>query len=223
MLHAQTIPAGEKTDRVTLTDRYTVKSVSLGSQRNETTDFSSAKLPFYSSARPFQMPGFAIKTNLLYGATLTPNLGIEFGIGHKSTIDLSAGYNFYEPDNGKQWQHWLVQPEYRWWFCERFNGMFVGGHLLGGQFNFSGINFPFNVLSDLKNSRYEGEFYGLGGVFGYQWILSKRWSFEAAIGVGYVRVEYDKYGCNTCGPSLESGSKNYFGPTKASVSLLFFL
>ena len=216
-------PTGERAGRVTLTDRYSVKSVSLGSRQRGAVVYPSAELAFYSPASAFRMSGVAIKTNFLYGATLTPNLGVEFAAGSKSTVDLSAGYNFYDPGSGKQWQHWLVQPEYRWWFCERFNGTFVGTHLLGGQFNFAGIDFPFNVFSDLKTNRYEGEFYGIGAVFGYQLILGKRWSLDMAIGAGYVRVEYDKFGCSTCGPALESGSKNYFGPTKASVSLLFFL
>ena len=36
----------------------------------------------------------AIKTNILYGAlTYTPNLSLEVGIGKRSTLDLSGGYN----------------------------------------------------------------------------------------------------------------------------------
>ncbi|WP_374046825.1 DUF3575 domain-containing protein [uncultured Alistipes sp.] len=177
----------------------------------------------YTPLNTVQSSKIALKTNFLYAATLTPNLGLEFSLGKKSTMDISAGYNFYESSKDKRWQHWLVQPEYRWWFCERFNGAFIGAHLLGGQYSFAKIDFPLNVFSDLKNNRYEGEFLGGGIVFGYEWILGKRWNLEAAIGVGYVRVWYDKYGCANCGPKLDSGAKNYFGPTKASVSLIFFL
>ena len=39
------------------------------------------------------LPKFAIKTNALYWATSTPNLGIEVGLAKKLTIDISGNYN----------------------------------------------------------------------------------------------------------------------------------
>lgn len=165
----------------------------------------------------------ALKANLLYGATLTPNLALEIGLGKKSTLEIGGGYNFYDPSSGRHWKHWLVQPEYRYWFCERFNGSFVGVHALGGEYNFAKLDLPFSVFKDLKNHRYEGYYYGGGFVFGHQWILSKRWNFEMSLGMGYVRTHYDKYECATCGRSVENGVKNYWGPTKATVLFLLFL
>lgn len=165
----------------------------------------------------------ALKTNLLYLATLTPNLALEIGLGKKMTLEIGGGYNFYDPDNQKHWKHWLIRPELRYWFCERFNGSFLGVHALGGEYNFSKINLPLSVFDDLDENRYEGHFYGGGLVFGHQWILSKRWNFELSLGVGYVRVHYDKYPCTSCGSSIDNGVKNYFGPTKATISFLFFL
>lgn len=35
----------------------------------------------------------AIKSNLLYDATTTLNLGVEMGLSAKSTLDISANYN----------------------------------------------------------------------------------------------------------------------------------
>ncbi|MEG1935625.1 MAG: DUF3575 domain-containing protein, partial [Rikenellaceae bacterium] len=41
----------------------------------------------------------AIKTNLLYGAAAyTPNLGLEIGLGRKTTLDISGGYNPWNRD-----------------------------------------------------------------------------------------------------------------------------
>lgn len=163
----------------------------------------------------------ALKANLLYAATLTPNLALEIGLGKKTTLELGGGYNFY--DNDKHWKHWLVQPEFRYWFCERFNGSFLGVHALGGEYNFAKLNLPLSVFDDLENYRYEGHFYGGGIVFGYQWILGKRWNIELSLGAGYVRVYYDKYTCPSCGGAVDDGVENYWGPTKASVSFLLFL
>jgi len=172
---------------------------------------------------PNKPSSVALKTNLLYAATLTPNLALEIGLGKKTTLEIGGGCNFYDPDNGKNWKHWLVQPEFRWWFCERFNGSFLGVHALGGEYNFAKIDLPLSVFSDLKDYRYDGYFYGAGVVFGHQWILGKRWSLEASVGVGYVRVHYDKYNCASCGGAIKSGVKNYWGPTKAALSFIFFL
>lgn len=165
----------------------------------------------------------ALKVNFLYAATLTPNLALEIGLGKKTSFELTGGYNFYDPSSKKHWKHWLVQPEFRYWFCERFNGSFLGVHALGGEYNFARIKLPLSVFDDLEDYRYEGYYYGGGLVFGYQWILGKRWNLEMSVGAGYVRVHYDKYNCPTCGNSIKDGAKNYFGPTKAAISLLLFL
>lgn len=36
---------------------------------------------------------FAVKTNVLYWATTTPNLGFEVGLGEKTSLELIGGYN----------------------------------------------------------------------------------------------------------------------------------
>lgn len=43
----------------------------------------------------------AAKTNLLYWATSTPNLGFEFGLGKHTTLELAGGYNPWTFDKGK--------------------------------------------------------------------------------------------------------------------------
>jgi len=51
---------------------------------------------------------FALKNNLLYDATTTPNLGFEVGLSKKVTLDVSAGYNPFKFNDGKKLKHWLV-------------------------------------------------------------------------------------------------------------------
>lgn len=165
----------------------------------------------------------AIKNNLLYDATLTPNLGLEFGLSPKSTLDINAGYNPFTFSKGKRLKHWAVQPEYRLWNCEKFNGSFWGFHLHGGQFSVAGLKLPFGMFPTLEDHRYEGFFVGGGVSFGYQWMLSKRWNLEASLGAGYAYIDYDKYRCNDCGPKLKSGHYNYFGPTKATISIIYII
>ena len=175
----------------------------------------------------------AVKTNLLYDATTTPNLGMEIGVGRKNTLQLVYGLNpwtFNSDSHGnRKAKHWLLMPEYRWWTCSKFNGHFLGVHLMGGQYNASNLDFPLpgaffsgdNLVKGVKDSRYQGWYAGAGFTYGYQWILSKHWNIEAEIGVGYNHVWYDKYPCYECGTKLADGSTNYVGLTKLGLSFLY--
>lgn len=174
----------------------------------------------------------SVKTNLLYDATTTPNLGLEVGVGAKSTVNLVYGLNAWTFDSSKgerKAKHWVVMPEYRWWTCSKFNGHFFGVHAMGGQFNAANISLPIpgfffsgdNLASGVKDSRYQGYFAGAGFTYGYQWILSRHWNLEAEIGVGYNHVWYDKYRCGDCGGKLNSGHSNYAGITKLGLSIMY--
>ncbi|MDL2255140.1 DUF3575 domain-containing protein [Parabacteroides sp. OttesenSCG-928-G06] len=164
----------------------------------------------------------AIKNNLLYDLTLTPNVGVEVELSKKTTLNLSGGYNLFEFSEGKRFKHLLIQPEYRYWLCEAFNGTFLGLHLHAGEFSIANLKLPFDFLSQLKGHLYEGYFYGGGVSIGHQLILNKRWSMEASLGIGYARISYDKYPCATCGTKIKSADCNYFGPTKMALSLIYF-
>lgn len=76
-----------------------------------------------------------LKSNLLYDATATMNLGLEFGLARKWTLDVPVNYNPWKPDNGRRLRHWGIQPEIRYWFCERFNRTFIGLHGHYADFN----------------------------------------------------------------------------------------
>lgn len=168
----------------------------------------------------------AIKTNLISDATLSPNLGIEFALAPKWTMDISGEGNFWKLSHGKRWKHWLLQPEARYWFCDRFQGGFLGLHALGGQYNFGGIkgmpDFLGTKFSELENYRFQGWYAGAGVAFGWAWAIAKHWNIEAEIGLGWVYTRYDKYECAVCGDKLdENHPHNYVGPTKAAVNVVY--
>ncbi len=168
----------------------------------------------------------AVKTNLLYDATATINAGIEFGLAPKWTLDISGNYNGWNMSHDRKWKHWLVQPEARYWFCDRFAGHFLGFHALGGQYNVgnlnNGIKFLGTDFSQLSDHRYQGWFVGGGIAYGYDWVLSKHWNLEAEIGFGYAYTKYDKFNCAGCGKKTDTGkSHHYVGPTKAAINLVY--
>lgn len=170
----------------------------------------------------------ALKTNLLYDATATVNLGLEVGLAPKWTFDLSGNLNAWAPFGDMRWKHWLVQPEARYWFCERFNGHFIGFHALGGQYNVGNIPnniswFPFNTdLRKLSNNRYQGWGVGGGVAWGYDVILGRHWNLEFELGLGVIYTRYDKFECKDCGAKIASDVPYiYYGPTKAAVNLVY--
>jgi hypothetical protein len=168
----------------------------------------------------------AVKTNALYWATATPNLGLEVALAPRWTVDLSGGYNPWTFSDNMKWKHWLVQPEVRYWLCEKMGGHFFGFHLHGGQYNVGNIDADFKLagtdFSRLKDHRFEGWFAGAGVSYGHAWMLGRHWSLEAEIGLGYAYTRYDSYQCPECGSRLEEGKNhNYFGPTKAAVNLVY--
>lgn len=163
-----------------------------------------------------------LKTNLIADVTTTINLGAEFGIKDKYTLDLYVNYNPWNLGDDKKFRQLLIQPEFRYWFCEKFNGHFIGVHAHGGLFNVGGVNMPFGLWDGLKTTRYEGELIGAGVSYGYQWVLGKHWNLEANIGAGYAYINYDKYQCKNCGKLLEKDRPyHYFGLTKAALSLIY--
>lgn len=166
----------------------------------------------------------AVKTNLLYDALLTPDLGLEAKLAPQWTLDVTGNVNFWKI-NQHRWKQWNLQPEVRYWFCQAFSGHFLGAHLIGGEYNFGNLPLGFKFLgtdfSQLRDNRFQGWMGGAGIAYGYSWILDKHWNFEAELGIGWIYTHYDKYPCAVCGTKLDSGNHNYLGPTKAAINLVY--
>ncbi len=81
----------------------------------------------------------------------------------------------------------------------------------------------FACLDRFKDHRYEGTFYGAGISVGHQFVLSPLMNIELSVGGGWARIDYRKFDCATCGRQISDGKYDYFGVTRATLSLLFFL
>lgn len=174
---------------------------------------------------PARAQDVALKTNLLYDALLTPSVGVEVGLAPKWTADVSGQINNWDVNN-HLWKQWVIQPEARYWLCQRFSGHFFGAHALGGQYNFGHVDLPFKFLGtdfrELKEYRRQGWMVGAGIAYGYSWILDRHWNFEAEIGIGWIYTRYDTYRCADCGKKVKANTPhNYFGPTKAAINFVY--
>lgn len=169
-----------------------------------------------------------VKNNLLYDCTTTPNLGLEFRLSPQTSLSFHGGYNPFKLPNSKEkdgtninakLKHWSVMPEFKYWFCKTFERNYLGLHAIYSEYNMGGIS----MISFLENYRYDGIAYGGGISYGHQWALGGRWGFEASLGAGFLHLEYDKYNCGECEDSLGEYSRNYWGLTKASAAIIFFI
>ena len=116
------------------------------------------------SVFPMKGQHVALKSNLLYWSTTTPNMGFEFRMGKKLSLDLWGAYNSWEFKDDMSHKHYLVQPELRYWPCQTYEGHFFGLHGHYGHFNIGQIPF----IPGLEEKNYRGSLYGGGLTWGYQ-------------------------------------------------------
>lgn len=168
----------------------------------------------------------AVKTNLVSDVILSPSLGVEVGVAPRWTVDVKGQLNAWTLSHDRRWRHWLLQPEVRYWFCDRFAGHFLGAHVHGGQYNIGGFNGRLHFLGTdarkLKGVRYQGWCAGFGVAYGYAWILGRHWNLEAEFGFGYSYTCYDKFPCAACGEKIaRDKSHHYVGPTNVAINLVY--
>lgn len=99
-----------------------------------------------------------------------------------------------------------------------FRRIFFGFHAHYAAYNAGGIG-----ALGMGDRRYQGCLYGAGVSYGFLWLIGKRWNLELTLGVGYARLEYDRYVRQKCGRFLGKGHENYFGPTKVGISFGFVI
>ena len=157
-----------------------------------------------------QAQHFAVKTNAVYWTTLSPNMGVEFAMSHKMSLDLALAYKPWTIRSGTNIRFWGIQPEWRYWLYETFEGHFFGMHFHGAQY-----------YARHTKQVYDGYLIGVGFTYGYDWILTPRWNLEILIGVGYARLQYKKRPDLPCAKCAINKNQNYAGPTKMALSVAY--
>lgn len=165
----------------------------------------------------------ALKTNALYLATATPNLGAEVRLAPKWTLNASVGYNPFTFSDNRKWRHVAVEPEVRYWLCSTFAGHFFGAQLLYSHYNAGNVKLPLGIFKELEDHRFQGDLGAVGIGYGYSWMLSRHWSLEAEAAVGVGVTRYDKYECAKCGDKVGSETRWLFMPTKLALNVVYYL
>lgn len=167
-------------------------------------------------AKPYCL---ALRTNLVYDALLLPTLGIEWRVNSHIGIKLDGSLSRWGGATGKVQKVWLLNPEVRWYLLR--NRRFYAG--VSG--NYGEYNLYKYALGSIvsKDSGYQGKLWNAGLTAGYQLCLSRGFSLDFNLGLGYTRSEYDTFGM-TNGVRVykeRNKRKNFWGPTQAGVSLVW--
>ena len=177
----------------------------------------------------------AVKTNALYWATATPNIGMEFAMGDRWTFELEGGYNPWnlDTDNNMKVKHWLVSPEFRYWFCNSFQGHFIGINANYTQFNIGGLpqgmpNLFVNLntevpMPDLSVARIQGWAVGAGLTYGYAFPIARRWNMEFTVGYGWWYTQYDQFESRKCGLFQQAVARHALGPATTGISFIYMI
>jgi hypothetical protein len=167
-------------------------------------------------------PRWAVKTNALWWAAGTPNVAVERRLNPGWSAEVSL---IVRPGGGglkeKSLRYRLVQPEIRYWFNDTYEKHFVGLHATYGGYEIGHRNIGDIVL--LRDNYLDGNVAGLGATYGYHLPMSPRWGAEFSIGVGYLRLKYDRYADGIAAGVTEKEMRHYFGPTKIGVSFLYLI
>lgn len=166
---------------------------------------------------------WALKTNLLHDATLSANLALEWGFAQHWSVELSGSVNWWQPGD-MSIKHVLVQPEVRYWTCDRFNGLFFDVHAIGGYTpcfgGFWDFSKYYSKFPNLKTFSLQNAIILGGGIgLGYDIILSRHWNLELELGLGYMYIKGDEYSDGVL--ILKDSKFDYIGPTRLGITISY--
>ena len=167
-------------------------------------------------AKPYDV---AVRTNVLYDAMLLPTLGVEWRINEHVGIKLDGSLSWWGGSTGKVQKMWLVNPELRWYLL-RDKRFYAGVSGCYGEYNIYKYMLG-NLLKD--DTGYQGTMWGAGVTVGYQLPLSRCFSIDFNLGLGYTRSEYDSFSITDGVRVYEESNKTkkFWGPTQAGISLVW--
>ena len=181
----------------------------------------------------------ALRNNLLYDATLTPNLGIEMHVDSTWSIGLNVGVNAWDIDKqkNKKWRHFLVSPNVRHYFGQKRDtlnhytyedgrlvdvrhdslAIYNSGHYIElnaiySHYNVGNVKFPFGLYKSVRDRRLQGDLVALGAKYGYSWILGRDWRLEAEAGIAVGYAWFKENDCDHCGTYYGKGDRIFLLP-----------
>ena len=167
----------------------------------------------------------ALRTNLLYDATLSPNLGVEVRVDSAWTVGLLAGINAWDVDKAKnrKWRHMLFSLRARKFLNDSvFHKGYIEADVIYSHFNVGNVKFPFGLYKSVRDRRLQGDLVALGGKYGYSWILARNWRIEAEAGVAVGYAWFKEYDCPHCGTFLGKDCRIFLLP-QLGINIVYII
>lgn len=145
-----------------------------------------------------------VKVNAITILLTIPQVGIETGIGEKSTFQFDITASFWKSVDGKPKEFYIFIPEYRYHFKEKHQGFYAGAHVGLTLYNFQKWNY-------LNSNLYEKGFgYLMGATIGFQQKINDQFLLDVFIGGGNSQGYYKGYyiGTDTRYESAEGYNKS---------------
>lgn len=162
----------------------------------------------------------SLKNNMLYDATLTPNLGVEVEVDSLWSVGIDFGLRIWPRSDWKtrKYRHLILAPEFRRWLTHTRCGHFIGGNILYTHFNVGGITMPFGMYKSVRHQRKQGDAVALGPVYGYSWQLAHHWNLEAEAGADIGYAWYDVYNLDH---SKQGNDKGLFAMPRLGINIVY--
>ena len=161
-------------------------------------------------SKPSAASHFALRTNLLRWATLTPDLGLEWRINRHVGIAVNGSWTSWSwSDKDRRYALWEVMPEVRYYIGKEKRG-YLGAMFKAGSFNYK-----------LSATGRQGDIMGGGITGGYQLRLNNALALDFSAALGYLNADYEKYTViDGVRVRQGEGTKNWWGPINAGVTLV---
>lgn len=175
---------------------------------------------------PFYM---GLKTNLLYDALLVPNIGAEFYLGKGWSVGGNWMYAWWHSNSRhRYWRIYGGEANLRKYFGTRVGNSPLSGHHLGIYGQLVTYDFEFGGKGIMGGKPggtiYDKSHFGVGIEYGYSKPITRRLNIDFCIGIGYLGGDYYEYvPKGKCYVWQATKRRNWFGPTKAEISLVWLI
>ena len=131
------------------------------------------------------------QTYLKFNAPTTllgiPQVGVETSLSKKVTFQADVLGAYWNSINGAPFKTVMVFSEFRYHFNEKYDGIYVGGHIGGSKFEIQKWNY---LNSNLYQKGYS-MFIGIS--IGYEIKINDKWMIDMFIGGGNQQAAYKGY------------------------------
>ncbi len=191
----------------------------LSSKKQKELKFNSKNGQTFNSQKTIRIKrnrgplpvNFELKTNLLYLLATTANLELETLFAKDMfSVNLEGQYaNTNWKDNTQRLRLWSASPEFRYYPIK--NKLFIGAYASYTNFNIK-----------MGSTGQQGTSAGAGITLGAKIPVGRSLGFEFSLSAGCNKNLFDKYDMNYGTTNyINSYDVNYFGPTKAKISLIW--